>query len=97
MGENLQADSQEEEEESKRVGDIFSDTRQFIWPVSEKDSFSIKKCPISDRQLFSSRMQIPLDSAKPAPCGENFKECEREKPEVSFRLCMPPQIPKYLF
>lgn len=35
--------------------------------------FFQKTCQISDRQLFSSCMQIPLDSAKPSPRGENFK------------------------
>lgn len=35
--------------------------------------FFQKTCQISDRQLFSSCMQIPLDSAKPPPRGENFK------------------------
>ena len=52
---------------------------------------SQKKHRISDRQLFSSYMQIPLDSAKLSPRGEKLQsrtQRERERPEESSRLRM---------
>lgn len=65
MGENLKEDHQ------RRRGGlvIFSDMLFFLPPIKEErvPFFFQKKCRISDRQLFSSYMQIPLDSAKPSP------------------------------
>lgn len=69
MGENLKEDRQRGEVSGERKGRLFLVTHFFYCQLVKKKKapFFQKKHPISDRQLFSSYMQIPLDSAKPSP------------------------------
>lgn len=67
MGENLKEDHQRRGKEGVR---LFIEICFFFFchPLKKKESlFPHRKHRISDRQLFSSYMQIPLDSAKPSP------------------------------
>lgn len=87
MGENL-----EEDRQRKRGGLVIFSGIHFLPRVKEESVpffFSQQKCRIADRQLHSSYMQIPLDSAKLSPWGANFKVRlgEKERPEESLRMC----------
>ena len=62
----------------------------FLPPVKKErvPFFSRKKHHISDRHLFSSYMQIPLDRAKPSPRAENFKVRLSEKERGLKKACI---------
>lgn len=94
MGENLK-------EKGHQIGGtngLFSGTCIFYHALKKKYFFLFLKnkneSPISDKELFSSYMQILLDSAKPSPRGENFKVRldVKEKPEESLRLARQPKL-----
>lgn len=95
MGENLKEDHQ-------KRGMDFGKGEVLVYllchPLKTKDpTTTTTRKSISDRQLFSSYMQILLDSAKPSR-GANFKVRlgeKRKTPEESWCLGMfGPRVPK---